>query len=104
MTALVNVPETAAPGEIVEVKVLISHPMETGFRPNRDGQLIPRNVIPELRCLYRGTEVFRAEIFPAIAANPFFSFNLRVEETGDVELIWSENGEEQREARTISVA
>ncbi|TNC71339.1 thiosulfate oxidation carrier complex protein SoxZ [Rubellimicrobium roseum] len=104
MVAMVNIPETAAPGDIVEVKILISHPMETGFRTGADGNLVPRDIIHELRCLYAGEEVFRAEIFPAIAANPFLGFFLRATETAEVELLWTdEAGQEHSERRTLTV-
>ena len=102
--AMVNVPETAAKGEIVQIKILISHPMETGFRPRADGSLIPRDIIHELRCLYRGEEVFRAELFPAISANPFFAFPLRADASGEVTLVWiNEQGAETRQSRRIKV-
>lgn len=105
MRALLNVPDSAAAGEIVQVKVLIRHPMETGFRTGRDGRRVPRDIIHELVCDYDGAEVFRAELFPAVAANPFFSFHLRARRTGEVVVRWTdEQGTEHREARTLIVA
>ena len=105
MPTMLNVPETAAEGEVVEVKILISHPMETGFRTDRDGRRVPRNIIHEVRCEYEGTEVFRAELFPAVTANPFLSFHLRAGVSGEIALIWvDEAGEEHRETRRIEVA
>ena len=104
MVTMVNIPETAAPDDIVEVKILISHPMETGFRTGPDGNLVPRNIIHDFRCLYGGEEVFRAEIFPAIAANPFLSFFLRATETAEIELLWAdETGQEHSERRRLTV-
>lgn len=104
MSAMVNVPETAAPGDIVEIKILISHPMETGFRTGRDGKLIPRNIIHELRATYDGAEVYRVDLRPSIAANPFFSFHLRADRTGDVAITWiDEAGAEHTETRTLTV-
>lgn len=104
MVTMVNIPETAAAGDIVEVKILIAHPMETGFRTGPDGALVPRNIIHEFRCLYAGEEVFRAEIFPAIAANPFFGFFLRADRTAEVELLWTdEAGQEHSERRLLTV-
>jgi hypothetical protein len=64
--ALINVPPKAKRGEIIGIKSLISHEMETGFRPNASGQLIPRDIITEFVCTYNGVEVFRAEFFPKI--------------------------------------
>ena len=105
MTAMVNVPETAAPGEIVQVKILISHPMETGFRTGMDGKLVPRNIIRELRATYNGSEVYRVDLYPSIAANPFFAFHLRANETGEVAITCvDEGGEERTETRTLTVA
>ena len=105
MAALINVPETAAPGEIVEIKALIQHPMETGFRTGPDGRLVPRDIIHSLRCLYLGEEVFAAELFPAVTANPFLAFTLVAEETGLVEFVWvGEDGTEQSDSRTLTVA
>lgn len=105
MRALVNVPETAARDEIVEIKVLIRHPMETGFRTDRQGALVPRDIIPLLWCTYGGEEVFRAKIFPAVAANPFFSFTLRAEATGEVIIHWVDQaGGEHSETRTLTVS
>ncbi|SFG39897.1 sulfur-oxidizing protein SoxZ [Palleronia marisminoris] len=104
MSALVNVPESAAPGEIVDIKVLLQHPMETGFRTGPDGKLVPRNIIHSLRCLYLGEEVFAAELFPAVTANPFFAFTLVAEMTGQVEILWVDDSEEEhRETRTLTV-
>ncbi|NDV00686.1 thiosulfate oxidation carrier complex protein SoxZ [Pseudoroseicyclus tamaricis] len=104
MAVMINVPETAAPGEVVEVKIIISHPMETGFRTGSDGKLVPRNIIHELTCRYMGQEVFRAELHPAVAANPFFSFFVTAQESGEVELSWvDEAGETVTETRPIEV-
>jgi len=105
MTVLVNIPESASPGEIVTIKILIQHPMETGFRTGRDGKLVPRDIIQSLSCLYLGEEVFRADLYPAITANPFFGFHLRAETTGDVELVWTDiAGLTSREVRRLTVA
>ena len=88
--ALVNIPETAATGEIVEIKLLISHPMETGFRPRADGSLVPRDIIRSLRCLYGGETVIEITLNPAISANPFFVFPLRADRSGEIVLEWTD--------------
>lgn len=104
MNALLNIPEQAARGEIVQVKVLIRHPMETGLRSDRTGKIVPRNIIHDLRCLYDGVEVFGASFFPAVAANPFVSFHLRAKQTGEVTIRWiDEDGTEHRDARLLTV-
>ena len=71
---LINVPPTAKRGQIIEIKALISHPMETGFRTGPDGNLVPRNIIKRFTCNYNGEEIFSADLFPAITANPFITF------------------------------
>jgi sulfur-oxidizing protein SoxZ len=70
-SALINVPARARRGEIIEIKTLISHVMETGFRRTQVGAVIPRNIIRRFVCTYNGAEVFRADLHPAVAANPF---------------------------------
>ena len=71
---LINFPPRAKRGEIIEIKTLIAHPMETGYRLDNTGAAIPRDIINRFVCTYNGEEVFRAELFPAIAANPFIAF------------------------------
>jgi len=85
---LLNVPKTAKPGETVEVKLLISHPMESGQRKDESGQMVPRNIIHAFRCTYNGAEVLRLELHPAIAANPYLAFSFRAEKSGTVEMNW----------------
>ena len=92
-SALINVPARARRGEIIEVKTLISHPMETGFRRSQLGALIPRDIIRVFVCTYNGTEVFRAELHPAISANPFIVFSTIAVESGTLEFHWTgDNG------------
>ena len=71
---LINVPQKAKRGDIIEIKTLISHLMETGFRRDNVGQPIPRNIITSFVARYNGEEIFSADLHPAIAANPFLSF------------------------------
>ena len=72
--ALINVPRKARRGEVIEIKALLSHPMETGYRRDNVGSPIPRDIISRFVCTYNGMEVFQADLFSAIAANPFLSF------------------------------
>jgi sulfur-oxidizing protein SoxZ len=69
--ALINVPKQAKAGEIITIKTLISHEMETGYRHDNVGELLPRNIITSFVCKYNGEEIFRADLFPAISANTF---------------------------------
>ena len=80
--ALINVPATAKKGDIVEIKALIAHPMETGFRFDVNGAPIPKNVVSELVCRYNGEEVFRAELGSGVAANPYLQFHAVAEASG----------------------
>ncbi len=90
---LINVPAKAARGEIIEIKTLISHPMESGFRVGFNGALIPRDIITLFVCTYNDEEVFRAELSPAIAANPFISFFTVAPESGTFNFRWTgDNG------------
>ena len=85
----VRVPKKADKGDVVEIKTLISHPMESGQRKDRKtGELIPRKIINKFVCVYNGNEVFSADLHPAISANPYFSFFVKVEESGEFEFTW----------------
>ena len=91
--ALINAPKTAKRGQVIEIKTLISHPMESGFRHSSTGEPIPRDIITSFVALYNGEEIFSAELFPAIAANPFITFHTIAIESGTIELRWSgDNG------------
>jgi len=101
---LINVPKSAEAGAIITIKTLISHPMETGFRPGADGRIMARDIITEFTCLYDGEEVFRAEYFPATAANPYLTFTTRATHTGTLSFIWrGDNGFAQTETATLTV-
>jgi len=102
--ALINVPKRAKRGQVIEIKALISHIMETGFRHDTEGRVIPRDILHTFVCAYNGQEVFRAELYPAIAVNPFLSFFTVATETGVIALSWTgDDGQTQTELATISV-
>ena len=101
---LINLPAGAKSGEIIEVKTLIGHPMETGYRLGPTGATIPRDIISRFVCTYNGEEVFRAELFPAIAANPFIAFSTVATESGEIAFSWTDDhGQTQTEVRQITV-
>jgi len=103
-SALINVPARARRGEIIEVKTLISHPMETGYRRSQVGEPIPRDIIRLFVCTYNGVEVFRAELHPAIAANPFIAFPALATESGTLAFHWTgDNGFSATESVAIAV-
>jgi len=102
--ALINVPPKAKKGEVIEIKTLISHPMETGFRVTYNGALIPRDIIHALRVTYNGEEIFSVELSSAIAANPFVSFTTLATESGTLEFAWKgDNGFSVTETASITV-
>jgi sulfur-oxidizing protein SoxZ len=101
---LINFPQRAKRGEIIEIKTLIQHPMETGYRLDSKGAVIPRDIISRFTCAYNGDEVFRAELFPAISANPFIAFSTLTTESGELVFSWiDDNGQIQSEIRQITV-
>ena len=87
-TALINVPARAKRGEIIEIKTLMSHIMETGYRRTATGEVVPRDIITSFVCRYNGVEIFRADLFPAIAANPFITFFTVATESGKFDFEW----------------
>jgi sulfur-oxidizing protein SoxZ len=102
--ALINVPAKAKRGEVIEIKTLISHTMETGFRPDNTGKPLPRDIITEFVCKYNGEEIFRADMFPAISANPFFVFSTIATESGTITFEWTgDNGFSANESAKITV-
>ena len=102
--ALVNVPAKAKRGEAIEIKTLISHPMETGYRHDTNGQPIPRDIIHSFVARYNGEEVFHADLHPAIAANPFITFFTLATESGVMELSWTpDHGEPVTQKANITV-
>ena len=102
--ALINVPKQAKRGDVIEIKTLVSHPMETGYRRTQDGAPIPRDIVRLFVCTYNGTEIFRAELHPAIAANPFIVFTTVASESGTLEFHWTgDKGFSVKESATITV-
>jgi sulfur-oxidizing protein SoxZ len=102
--AVVTVPPQAKRGEIVEIKTLAQHTMETGFRRTQTGELIPRDIIRSFRCTYNGTEVYRVELHPAIAANPLIAFTTVATESGTLQFQWvGDNGYTVTEIAPIRV-
>ncbi len=103
-SALINVPKTAKRGEIIEIKTLMSHIMETGYRHTAEGEAVPRDIITSFACRYNGVEVFRADLFPAIAANPFITFFTVATESGKLEFEWiGDKGFSETASASISV-
>jgi sulfur-oxidizing protein SoxZ len=102
--ARVQLPASAKRGEIIEVRIAIQHPMETGFRYDNMGKAIPKNVINSLRVRYNGTEIFRAEMGSGIAANPYIQFYVVAEASGEFDFEWvDDSGDRSMERAAITV-
>jgi sulfur-oxidizing protein SoxZ len=91
-TPRVQVPGTAAKGELLPIKTLISHQMETGLRHDSQGKVIPRQIINKFICRYNGEEVFSVDLHEAMAANPYLEFYVRATESGRLYFEWQEDG------------
>ncbi len=97
-------PATAKKGQAIEIKTIIQHPMETGYRRDHRGVVIPRDIIKTVNVTYGGAEVFSVEATQGIAANPYFAFHLQANETGDVVFTWTDDkGDVTKETRRITV-
>jgi sulfur-oxidizing protein SoxZ len=106
---LVNLPPAPSKGEVIEVRTLIAHPMETGYRPGPDGQVLARDLIRRFSCYYDDGAsrelVFQADLHAAIAANPYLAFPLLVTGAGTLTLVWEgDNGFSQTESVALRVA
>ena len=100
----VKVPRKADAGEVVTIKTLISHPMESGQRKDSDGNPIPRQIINKFTARFNGQEVISADLEPAVSANPYFEFQLKVPETGTLSFEWvDDDGSVYTEEKTITV-
>ena len=88
MAARVQLPREARRGEIIEIRIAIRHPMETGFRFDAMGKPLPKNVINSLAVRYDGNEIFRAELGSGIAANPYLQFYTTAEASGELVFEW----------------
>ena len=100
-----RVPTTAKKGEVVEIKTLITHLMETGQRKDADGKIVPRLIVNTMKVTYNDKPVLTAKLEPAIAANPFLSFFLRVEESGTLKFTWTDDNKQSWTAESkIDVA
>ncbi|MEZ5786617.1 MAG: thiosulfate oxidation carrier complex protein SoxZ [Xanthobacteraceae bacterium] len=78
----------AKKGDIIEVKSLVAHIMESGQRKDKEGKPIPRKIINKFTCEVNGKLVFSCDLEPAISANPYMQFKFRAEESGKVVLTW----------------
>ena len=97
------VPDSAVKGEVINIKAMIKHNMESGYRRDQMGQRIPRNILKQFECLYNDRRVFH-ELNPGVAANPFFSFYTRATESGTLRFRWTDqHGESWTAEASIEV-
>lgn len=87
----VKVPKSAAAGDIITIKTLVSHKMESGQRKDKEGNVIPRKIINRFECLFNDSTVFSCDIEPAISANPYLEFSARVTEAGTFTFKWTDD-------------
>ena len=84
----IKLPEAAKVGEIVEIKTLVSHVMETGNRKDKDGKTIPRHIIHSFKASFAGKDVFSAKLYSGTSSNPYIAFFMKVPGPGDLEFTW----------------
>ena len=89
---------------VVNVKILMSHEMETGQRKDASGALVPAHYIQRVTATYQGRTVLSAQWGPAVAKNPFLEFNFKGGKKGDkIAITWEDNkGETRTDETTIN--
>ena len=101
----VKVPKKAAKGDIIEIKTLITHKMESGQRKDKEGNRIPRKILNKFTCTFNGAEIFSADWHPAISANPYMAFDAVATESGTFEFTWvDDDGSTYNKTAKITVA
>jgi len=101
----VKVPKTASAGEVITIKTLISHKMESGQRKDSDGNAIPRQIINKFTAEFNGQPVFSADIHPAVSANPYLEFTAKVSESGKFTFTWvDDDGSVYTDEQEIAVS
>lgn len=101
----VRVPATAAAGEVITIKTLISHPMESGQRKDKDGNTIPRSIINRFEVTFNGTPVIDVTMEPAISTNPYVEFEAKVPESGEFTFTWyDDDGSVYEDKQSIEVS
>ena len=101
----VRVPKSATVGDVVKIKTLISHPMESGIRKDKKGNLIPRDIIQTFEAQFEGEPFFSVDMHPAISADPYFAFYFKVPGPGEFTFIWhDEKGQNWSLKRQLAVS
>ncbi|MCS6931150.1 MAG: thiosulfate oxidation carrier complex protein SoxZ [Acetobacteraceae bacterium] len=94
-----RVPDRARPGEVIEIRMLIDHPMESGLRVG-GGAAPPRNMLSRLSVTMNGAPLFEAELKNGTSPNPYHVIFVRVDRTSDFAFAWTD--EAGRSARTTA--
>ena len=89
--ARVSMPSEAVKGDIIEIKTLIRHRMETGYRVDATGKKIPRDIVRRMRVSYAGTEIFVMDFTQGVAANPYVALAIRAERSGELVFVWEDD-------------
>ena len=97
--ARIQWPQRIVSGDVVKLRLLVQHPMETGFLQDLNGKIIPRNMLRLLTCTLGQQEVFRVEPSSGISANPLFEFHVRASETAEVVVQWVDDRNTRGELR-----
>jgi sulfur-oxidizing protein SoxZ len=101
----IRVPQGIKRGDVVEIKTLITHPMESGQRKDSAGKIIPRMIVNRMAVSLNGKPVFEARLEPAISANPYVSFFLKCTQSGNLEFTWTDdNGGLYKASHALTVA
>ncbi|MHA3916135.1 thiosulfate oxidation carrier complex protein SoxZ [Halovulum sp. GXIMD14793] len=101
----VKAPKSAAAGEVVTIKTLISHKMESGQRKDKEGNIIPRSIINRFTCEFNGEMIIDVDMKPAISTNPYFQFDAKVPESGSFKLTWyDDDGAVYEDEKNVKVA
>ncbi len=101
----VSVPSKAVKGEIVELKALIRHPMESGHRRDARGEAIARDIIVKFECEYDRKTIISVDVHPGVSANPLITFYTVASKSGDVNFKWTDqHGQVWTDQASISVS
>jgi sulfur-oxidizing protein SoxZ len=101
----VRVPDSAKAGEVILIRALISHTMESGNRRDSTNNLVPRKIINHFECTFNDQKVFECAMEPAISANPYFEFHAKVNEAGTFNFVWiDDDGSRYTHEHKIEVA
>jgi sulfur-oxidizing protein SoxZ len=89
--ARIRMPEQAKAGEVFEVRTMVEHPNESGFRHDNQGRPIPRHIVVSFECVYNGKTVFGATLHPAVSTNPYMTFFVKAVDSGDFVFTWKDD-------------